>query len=386
MPKVRYAVLENDTAQGSDVTSGTETIDLPLAGILQEVVIQVRHKGVYVDNVLLPNYLAIKKLELLVDGSTVVKSLTGRQALALMWYNNGPFEVNNNYQSAANVNIAYDTFILYLGRHQGDLLYGLDLSKFANPQLKITWDVSQTTVDGIVYDANTTDPTFTYNVMAKILASAPDGFTDMYVQSREIYTYNPSADGETLIEIPRGFDLKGIMFGTRYTSKAWNAGMDRVKLDFDNGSWMPIDMDYENIAAAFKGWFPRACHINLWSNRAHNDDFDSRLMQVSGFAAQAAGSGVHHALWGVFEFPLYILSLYDNLNAPYTTNVDMFLKLTGWGPMQTIYIPMKELQAGEGESIDTKEYGRIDLKVTTSGYTASAISRVVAEYFKPNTP
>ena len=194
----------------------------------------------------------------------------------------------------------------------------------------------------------------------------------------------PSTDGETNTEIPRGFDLKGIMFGSRYTSKAWNAAMDKVKLDFDNGLWMPIDMDYENIAAAFKSWFPRPCHINLWSKRAHNDDLDSRLMQVSGFAAQAAGSGPHVMLWGVFEFPLYILSLYDNLNAAYTTAVDIFMKLTGWGPMQTIYIPMNRLLAGEADGLDTKQFGRIDFKVTTSGYTASAISRVVAEFFKPN--
>ena len=62
----------------------------------------------------------------------------------------------------------------------------------------------------------------------------------------------------------------------------------------------------------------------------------------------------------------------------------MYLNLTGWGPMQTIYFPMKELVDGDVEFVDTKQYGRIDFKVTTSGYSASAITHVVAEYFKPN--
>ncbi len=384
MSRFRYAVLENDKALASGTTSGTETIDLPERGILSEVIVQVRHKSVYVDNLTLPNYLAVTKIELLVDGSTVVKSLTARQAMALMWYNGGPYAINNNYQGGTNANKVYDMFPLYLGRFVGDTFYGLDLSAYANPQLRITWDVSQTAVDGLTYDANTTDPSFTYNIMVKMLDNAPAGFVNKYVQSREINSYNPSASGETNTEIPRGFELKGIMFGSRYTQKTWYSAMDKVKLDFDNGSWLPIDMDYENIAQAFKSWFPRPVSVKRWVNLATGDDFDTNCMQISSFASDIPGGVAVRMVWQSMEFPIHTVTVHNYSGGQITSAQDAWVSIEGWGPMQTIYIPMKQLLDGESEAIDTKEFGRIDFKVTTSGYNASAISKVVAEYFKPN--
>lgn len=384
MAKFRYAVLENDVAKAAATTSGTETIDLPERGILSEVIPQVRHKSAYVDNTMLPDYLAVTKLELLVDGSTVVKSLTARQAMALMWYNKGPFSINNNYMSVGNVNVVYDAFPLYLGRFAGDTKCGLDLSQYSNPQLKITWDVSQTSVDGVTYDANTTDPTFTYNVMAKLIDGTPSGFQNQYVQSREINQYNPTGTGEDTTEIPRGYPLKGLMLGSRYVSIAWNAFFDHVKLDFDNGKWVPIDMDYENLAQAFKHWFPEPCIYNTWLKQADGDNFDQCMMQASSLSYAGAGSNVYHCLWGVFEFPIYTMSIYSHDGTQNTAATDIFYQVTGWGPMQTIYVPMGQLVTDGMDAIDTTEYGRIDLKIGTSGASTSAITRVVAEYLKPN--
>lgn len=384
MAKFRYAVLANDVAKSSATTSGTETIDLPETGILSQVDCQVRHKSAYSDNTMLPNYLAIKKIELLVDGSTVVKSLTARQAMALMWYNGGPFSTNNNYMSVGNVNVAYDNFPLYLGRFAGDTKAGLDLARYSNPQLKITWDVSQTSVDGVTYDANTTDPSFTYNIMAKIIDGIPAGFTNRYVQSREINAYNPAASGETTTELPRGYDLKGIMIGSRYKSYAWNAALDHVKLDFDNGKWLPIDMDYENLAQAFKGWFPKPCIYNTWLKHASGDDFDSCMMQVASLSYAGAGSNVYHCLWGVFEFPIYTMSIYSHDGSENTSATDVFYSVVGWGPMQTLYIPMEQLTDGVTDVVRTTDYGRIDLKIETASASTSDTTRIVAEYLKPN--
>jgi hypothetical protein len=107
-------------------------------------------------------------------------------------------------------------------------------------------------------------------------------------------------------------------------------------------------------------------------------------MQVAGFSANGAGSNAVHMLWGVFEFPIYTMSQYDFSGAQQTSAVDIFFTVIGWGPMQTIYIPMSQLLDGEADAIDTKQFGRIDFKVTTASYSASAITHIVAEYLKPN--
>lgn len=384
MAKIRYAVLENDVAKASATTSGTETIDLPETGILMQVDSLIRFSAPTVDNFPIPRYHAIKKMELLVDGSTVVKSLDGRQVLALNWFSNGPTEVINNYRGGSNSNKTYHNFPLYLGRFMGDMKYGLDLDRYSNPQLKITWDTNQTAFDGVTYDASAT-PTFTYNIMAKIMDGTPAGFTNRYVQSREVDSYNPGTDSETNTEIPRGYDLKGIMFGSRYTQKRWYEAMDHIKLDFDNGKWLPIDMDYENVEHAYKSWFPRPFEHAAWYAFANGNDFDTNVMEVSNFQAAQGGNTTVNAQWQSHEFPIHTISKRTTSdNTAQTTNDAMWLSIRGWGPYQNIYFPMNQLQDAGQEAIDTKQYGRIDFKVTTKSYTASAVSQVVAEYLKPN--
>lgn len=385
MNKVRYAVLENDTAKGSSVSSGTETIDLPERGVLAQLDVQVAYKKVVVNDRALPDYLAVSKIEILVNGSTVVKSLTGRQLRALMWYNGGPFSQTGWYWANGGSQDSYTTFSIYFGLHAGDVLHGLDLSQYANAQLKITWDTSVTSIDGQTYDANVSDPTFTYNVMAKILEDKPANFADSYVQSREIDSWTVAASSERGVEIPRGFDLVGIMFGSRYKNVGYPNLFDKMRLDMDNGLWVPIDMDHENIVAAFKSWFPNPCMVTHWCNAGNADDYDTGLMQINAMANSNTGGTQAVQSYDAHEMGLHDIAKYKFDGTVYTGISITWQLNIGWGPMQTIYMPMKHLTTDPKGVIDTKEFGRIDLKVQTgSGAGSSAISRVVAEYLKPN--
>ena len=384
MAKFRYAVLENDKALGSSVTTGTETIDLPENGILTELTLQARCTDAYSDNTIVPMFHKLTKLEVLVDGSTVVKSLNGRQVRALMWYNDGPFGTAETYEANGSSNKGYGIYTMYFGKGANDTTCGLDLGSYTNPQFKLTFDCASTSYDGITYDAYTT-PTFTYNVMAKVIDGTPAGFTNRYVQSREIDNYTVAASTEHNTEIPRGYDLKGVMLGQRYTSVAWYDLINHVKLDFDNGKWMPIDMDYENLAAAFKSWYPEECEWGCWQDNASGDDFDTRVMSVNGLGFMSGSSSVSCVNWEVFEFPLYTIGKYDPSGNASAIKTVAQVQVRGWGPHQTIYIPMEQLLDGAQDSIRTTDYGRIDLKTTTgSGSGTSAVNRVVAEYFKPN--
>lgn len=385
MSRIRLAVLKNDEAKGSDVTSGTETIDLPERGILSELIIQCAYKKAIVDDRALPDYLAVQKLEVLVNGSTVVKSITGRQARALMFHNGGPFASTGWFWSTGGGTDSYTSFILYFGRGAGDILNGLDLSQYSNVQLKITWNTATTSIDGQTYDANVSDPTFTYNIMAKIMNEAPAGFTDKYVQSREIDSWTVAASAEHNTEIPRGFELLGIQFGSRYKNVGYNSLFDKMKLDFDNGLWLPIDMDHENIVGAYKSWFPQPCIVTHLCNAGNSDDYDTGLMQVQAMANSNLGGTQAVQSYDAHEMGLHDLVKYAFDGTVYT-GISMTWQLNiGWGPNQCIYLPMEQLTTDEARAINTEEFGRIDFKVTTgSGAGSSAISHVVAEYLKPN--
>ena len=69
----------------------------------------------------------LKKVEVIVNGSQVVKSLTGEQVLALMHYQ----KTLQDGHDAKNlpVGMCEEKFYINLGRHYHDLEYMLDLAR-----------------------------------------------------------------------------------------------------------------------------------------------------------------------------------------------------------------------------------------------------------------
>jgi len=384
MSKFRYAVLENDKAIAAATDSGTETIDLPERGILTELDTMARTTISYTNDIPTPIFVTIKKLEVLVDGSTVVKSLNGREAKALIYYNDGPFSLAGWYHSSESHNVYYHHFPLYFGRKAGDTKYGLDLSAYANPQLKIEWDASQTSDHGVTYDANA-NPAFTYNIQAKILDGTPANFQNKYVQSREINSFTVAASTETGVEIPRGYPLKGLMVEGAYYNVDWFALTEHMKLDFDNGKWLPIDMDYENLKAAMLSWWPKVAAIEQRVYAANADTMDMQVMEMNSITTAPTSLDYSAISTGNTTYGMTDIIVNTEAGAAQTTGSTTWQRVAGWGPMGTFYIPMSQLLDGEQEAIETTDYGRIDLKHKTgSGSGTSATIKVVAEYLKPN--
>jgi len=384
MARFRYSVLENDKAIAAATDSGTETIDLPERDILTELDVMARTTISYTNDIPTPIFVTIKKLEVLVDGSTVVKSLDGREAKALIWYNKGPFELAGWYHSSESHNVYYHHFPLYFGRFAGDTKFGLDLGAFSNPQLKITWDASQTSDHGVTYDANA-NPAFTYNVQAKLLEGSPPGFTNKYIQSREINSFTVAASTETNTEIPRGFPLRGVMIEGAYLNVDWFALTEHIKLDFDNGKWLPLDMDYENLKACQLSWFPRPVEIPQRVYAANGDTMDFQVMELNSITTAPTSLDYAAISTGNTTYGMSSINVFTEAGVNQTTGSTTWQKITGWGPMGTFYIPMNQLLDGATEAIDTTQFGRIDLKHQTgSGSGTSATIKVVAEYIKPN--
>lgn len=384
MAKIRYVVLEKDKAKGSTVTSGTETIDLPETDILAEVTIQARSLGDISDNTITPMDVIIKKIELLVDGSTVVKSLTGEQIKALEWYNNGPFGVSDDYWGEDNNNVRYHNFVLYLGRFAGDTKCGLDLGKYSNPQLKITWDASIEDHDGVTYDAYGT-PTFTYSVICKMFDGIPAGFLNKFVQSREIDTWDITASATHTTEIPRGFDLWGLMWRGAYKDINPEYILETLRLDFDNGKWVPLDMDYAQLWQVFKTWYPEPCEANFYMRTAHAFDLNPRVLKIVTATSIPANATAVSSYLTSSRRNIQESSVITATTAGDSTEQGVFWNISGFGPMQTIYIPMNQLTDGAVEVVPTTEYSRIDLKTTTGSSSGeSGSEHMVAEYLKPN--
>jgi len=384
MARYRYAVIAKDTAKTSTLDGGTETIDLPERDILNQVDIQCRSLGAYSYDMVVPMHVIINKIELLVNGSTVVKSLTGTQIRALDWYNGGPFAMNDDIQHAGNDNTVYRTFPLYMGRFAGDNKCGLDMSQYSNPQLKITWDTTTTSWDGLTFDAHT-DPTFTYSVICKLLDGTPANFMNKYMQSQEIDTWDISTSAIHTTEIPRGFDLWSLMWRGAYLNINTEYILENLKLDFDNGKYVPIDMGYGQLWQIFRDWFPKPCEVMRQISCQHADSFDTRLLRVSHFDASELGIGSGGMRLTTGRRNMTTISNVNWSGAAYSTALSAWVKTVGLGPHQTVFIPMKKLIDDEAEVIPTTEYSRIDLKTTCGASSGTnGTEHLVAEYLKLN--
>lgn len=384
MAKIRYATLTNDKTETATQTTGTVTIDLPETGILTELYPQVTYTKVATSDRALPDYDAVTKIEVLVDGSSVVKSLTGQEARALIYYNGGPFATSSLFQGIGGSTDGYTAFPLYFNRFAGDNKAGLDLSAYSNPQMKITYDTTATSIDGLTYCA-ATSPTIKYNVMAKIIDGTPAGYIGKYVQSREIDSWTQAASSEHGTEIPRGFDLFRLMYKSAYLDTSWTNYMDKVKLDFDNGVWTPINCDHENIAMLQKAWYPSPVTAGWWDKAGSADTVNMQVYQLAGAGFVSAATEVNTVYYDMHESGLHDIVLIDDDGSAASGQVNQHIFVQGWGPMQSIAIPMKELFDGGQEAVPTTNYGRIDLKITTgASASSSAKGRVVAEYLKPN--
>jgi len=384
MAKVRYAVLENDKTLTSTLTSGTETVDLPETGILEELYVNATYTKAYSNDRCLADWDAVTKLEILVDGSTVVKSLSGQEARALQWYNKGAFGPSGEFWSTGGDTDCYTILPLYFNKKAGDHTCGLNLDNYSNPQLKISFDTSTTSIDGNTYDA-ATSPSFKYNVLAKVVDGIPAGFTNRYVQSREIDSFTATASVEHTTEIPRGYDLKGLMHRSGYKGVTWTSSVGHQKLDFDNGKWVPIDMDHEDIKAAFLSWFPEPVHVGWYDHAASGDDCNLQVHQVMGMGNAAGNTNTAQIWFDMHECGLYDIVKNDYAGAAITSGVKDHIAVTGWGPMQSVYLPMEQLVDGAADSVRTTDYGRIDYKILAgSSNNASQKAYIVAEYYKPN--
>jgi hypothetical protein len=118
----------------SCLTPATKNIDLKGKGIISKITAILKATSAGTEQTANPA-ANVTKIEI-VDGSTVMVSLSGRECQALDFYNS-KFMPDNFVCDADNV-MAFATFNINFGRKLWDTALALDPSKFDNPQLKIT--------------------------------------------------------------------------------------------------------------------------------------------------------------------------------------------------------------------------------------------------------
>lgn len=378
MAEVQYYYAQRKKAESGQ--TGTVTYDLPESGTIPWIVVRAFSTPTASTDPALPLNDAITKIEI-VDGGTVIQSLSGNQVHALSMIRGNP--VRSSTEVNDNAVEGYDDFLILLGGTFNGRKYAPDFSKFTNPQIKITWDYSLTTTEfGMSCDADTS-PAMKFTVLCKVVRGAHD-YSHGYVKSKEVKTWTQAASTETKVEIPRDGLLIGIGFEGGYDAKAFTDDLNEVKLSFDNGAWEPLHLYAEEIVKAQEEWFGRPFELSFAADLVDAKELDLHM----GYFTFVAGTCITSA-GRSFEFQsthngIETVSLNDVATptaiAAYET---VFLYVKGFLPYNMWYVPARVLLDGKGDTIDTNKYKRIDL-FCTSGSSASTSSTpaIICEYLK----
>lgn len=208
-------------------SAGTKTIDIRLKDIISRI--EINFKATNVDAGMADHPAAnISKVEL-VDGSTVLFALSGKEAQAVDYYDRG--KPVGNYISRVADDSNRAVIALNFGRHLYDPLLAFDPKKFINPQLKISWDEDVCNTSAVVNECRIHAYIFDEK------AVTPTGF----LVNKEHYSYTPSASSYEHIDLPVDYPYRKLLIqALRPTEDVGNL-LAEFKLDEDNDKRIPFD-------------------------------------------------------------------------------------------------------------------------------------------------
>lgn len=220
--------------QGASLTlNSTYQVDLPANGNLGSIILYISGPqdaalGVQAKKWRICDF--ISKIEVIADGSEVIKSITGKQAQALGYLDQGVVSPDMIRNYAANDQRAY--FLINFGRFLKDFDYGLVLEKFNNVELKITNDATATEFTSLSCD-----------IMCYYLRDVTSAQFKGCMYTEVWRDYIPVASGVQYLELPTNWLIRRILLnplpgfdGTTYKwYTALNNLMYNIELSFKTG-------------------------------------------------------------------------------------------------------------------------------------------------------
>lgn len=240
--QLRY--LEESKTFGG--TSGLDTIELPNAGMLSGIEFRVWGScGTGADKPDVWLHDRLTKIELVVNGSQVVKSYSGDQLLAMMLYKRTPImSVDNKNMSGAACS---EGFYINLGLFYHDLEHSLDLSKVNDPELRFTYDFTKTTQNGWANGvAMSAAPS--RSVICHVLKDAPEA-PKGYIKTSELYRHTSGQSKKENMTVPRGPVYSNMYLQSWYTLQGLGLILDKVELNLNMSEVIPVRLGPIELAS-----------------------------------------------------------------------------------------------------------------------------------------
>jgi|LGOV01.1.fsa_nt_gb hypothetical protein len=186
----------------------------------------------------------IKKIELL-DGSDVLMSLTGTEAMAAGFYDRR--ELPLSYYAEGDTLQSYFDLTVDFGRFLWDQDLAFKPTAFKNPVLNVEYDKTK-------MDAGAT--AMTYCIVADIFdekAISPQGF----LLRKAVESWTPTDSAHKYITMPDDYVIRKMFLRGFSTDKKVRDGITNVKLSENQDKKIPLDMDTREYNKIIGNIYPK---------------------------------------------------------------------------------------------------------------------------------
>ena len=309
----------------------------------------------------------------------MIKSYTGNQCHGLEMihrrHHRSSTEINDNAVAG------FDDFLIVLGKNVNGVEYAPDFSRFANPQIKITWDYSITTAwSGATFDSDAS-PAMQFTVIAKVFRETGH-VTHGYLKSTQIDTWTSANSTTTQVLIPRGEKLYGLGIEAGYDDDDWTEDIEQIKFDLDNGAFIPLDIFEDEIVKIQEEWFENPFSVTFTSDLKDGVEIDSHMGWVASINFQTIGALTQGTVgWPVGHKGVEEVVFKDSGNVAVTVYEQVGVHVTGFMPYGLWYMPMWSIQGMGSDLLDTTQFSRINLEtVSGNSVNTSSTPAVLAEF------
>jgi len=191
----------------------------------------------------------VTKIEI-VDGSDVLLSLSLKELQALHAYQTGHFPYSLEYEDGDGDSKDHAT--LFFGRWMWDKEYFMDLTKFSNPQLKITTDEDVIRAMGATgFLTGSLDVSIVAHVMED-----PALVSKGFFMNKEVYSFTSGTSGNEYVELPRDYPYSAFMIHSTIRGSDWHELISNVKLSCDSDKFVPLDRTGKDISETYENLHP----------------------------------------------------------------------------------------------------------------------------------
>lgn len=250
--RTREAVLLFQETQSSD--KSTRTINLDLVDPISALAFEFEATNGTTMNQNNPLPFAITKIEV-VNGSDVLASMSFRQAQALQFYKTGKTPTLREDESGSAKQVI-GCMILF-GRHLWDPDYVLDLTRYANPQLRITYDL--TNIRAISATTAWATGTFKISVWAKVMEDLPS--PGKFLMPKEFKAWTGATAGDIRHQLPVDYTYRMIMFLCHNSFAGVEVSAVNIKLTCDTDKFIPLDREVKQMGEEMAQLFGR---VSTW--------------------------------------------------------------------------------------------------------------------------